>query len=89
MKPLSQKDIIDVVHTHSDADYNISGKSKCIRIKALEDALLWAKSWQDKRAIMRCPICNKWRSLFQGMKSTDVLCKDCLLSRAFGKVTGK
>jgi len=87
MKPLSQKDVISVVIDADSIDDNNPMKIRnAIRTERILDALAWAKSWTDVAVKATCTKCKQVKGLFVA-KGELPICKDCLLSRAFGEVT--
>jgi hypothetical protein len=93
MKPLSQKDIVESNEFNVNAKGQIQKGQKYVTIEWIKEKLAWAKSWS---AIYfnhdeKCQKCNCTQSVMMWRHETlgkeEVLCYDCLLSRAFGKVT--
>jgi len=78
-RPLSQKDIFWF------KDYQ--GKPQPYYQKEdIEKRLAWAKSFRYKE-VGKCKLCGVYSSLFADI-NIGYICKDCLLSRAFGAVGG-
>ena len=91
MKPLSQKDMIQVVIDADSIDDNNPMKIRnAIRTERILDALAWAKSWTDVNVLAICPHCSKERLIFSNPEDEfDHSCKNCLVDRAFGAVVKK
>jgi hypothetical protein len=90
MKSLSQKDI----RTRT----LISGgeEAPCVNCEDIAFALAWAKSWDEYVDIGKCSVCESECTTYWQPKNDkervfaepkEQLCKDCLLSRAFGLVS--
>jgi len=82
-KPLSKDDVMIYLDCPNDEVYV---EVKAVRISSLVSSLAWAKSWREDGGIgTTCQRCGLDKMTFK--KGKEALCKDCLLTRAFGQAT--
>jgi len=87
MKPLSQKNIKPLDQDNA-APCHECGSVQCAFCSLrINNALLWAKSWRVLLFSSTCSNCNQHAIVYIKDKEMSILCKDCMLSRAFGEVT--
>lgn len=88
MKPLSKDDGIYWMIPQSNGTLK-KDSLRWIEALAFRSALAWAKSWRYYAAGV-CEDCNKIAPLFYEFPiKIKLVCKDCLLSRAFGEAMRK
>ena len=85
-KPLSQVSLREWIKAYcEESDSRRIPKEVVLQI--LDNKLAWAKSWRVLLFSSTCSDCNEHAIVYIKDKEMSILCKDCLLSRAFGEVT--
>jgi len=86
-KPLSQVSLREWIKAYcEESDSRRIPKEVVLQI--LDNKLAWAKRWLNSVYGGPCSDCGKCYPLFNELAGKPpFLCKDCLLSRAFGEVT--